>query len=432
MKRTEHPVFQILQQRSDFFCPAKWTELYLYLNHGNSNSCHHPIPHHIPSDLLADPAVLHNTPHKLKMQQLMLDGHRPKECHMCWHQEDLAETVISDRLVKAQHWKDWIAHLNVDPQFVPPFIEVVFDNLCNLRCSYCDGGQSSTWASTIKRRPLKLITDQRRLYQETSIRSGHAIPEYLDAWQRWWQTIGSRIMSLKISGGEPLLSPHFWTFLDSCHNKQFDNLWFQINTNFSLPTPQVQRFIAATPGFQQVTVAVSLDATGHMAEFARQNLDYDLLLGNIDTWLTETPRNCNMYLQATVNIFTIWGLREWLDLCVTLREQRGDRIKDFYVTLVRFPEFQSVSVLPTHLRDYLADDLAEWLTLPRARLSANEVEFVRRVITYLRKQPETLHDWSNQDLIVDFRDFLQYYNAMGTHNYRTVFPKMFVDWIDSL
>ena len=88
IKRKDHPTYKLLQERSDFFCTAKWNELFLYLNHGLCNSCHHPIPHEIPKELLGDPNVLHNTPHKLAQQQLMIDGKRPKECHMCWHIED--------------------------------------------------------------------------------------------------------------------------------------------------------------------------------------------------------------------------------------------------------------------------------------------------------------------------------------------------------
>jgi hypothetical protein len=139
-------IHQQLNRRSNFFCPAKWNELYLYLNHGNTNSCHHPIPQPIPRELLANPSVLHNTPHKLEQQQLMIEGKRPEECHMCWHIEDADPDVFSDRIAKSLTWESDIDKLQVDPHYVPKFIEVVFDNLCNLNCSYCDSGQSSSWA----------------------------------------------------------------------------------------------------------------------------------------------------------------------------------------------------------------------------------------------------------------------------------------------
>mgnify|MGYP003122122351 FL=1 len=71
-----------------FYCSAKWQELFLFLNSGMTNSCHHPLPHKIPLDELEKNIfALHNTKHKMKMQELLLKGERPKECHMCWHIE---------------------------------------------------------------------------------------------------------------------------------------------------------------------------------------------------------------------------------------------------------------------------------------------------------------------------------------------------------
>ena len=128
IKRKDHPTYKLLQERSDFFCTAKWNELYLYLNHGLSNSCHHPIPHAIPAELLSDPNVLHNTPHKLAQQQLMINGQRPEECHMCWHIEDLGDDIISDRILKSSDNRADIQKLKVDSTHVPRFLEVVFDD----------------------------------------------------------------------------------------------------------------------------------------------------------------------------------------------------------------------------------------------------------------------------------------------------------------
>ena len=67
MKRSENKTYQKLKEKSEFFCTAKWNELYLYLNHGLTNSCHHPIPQEIPIELARiNPSVLHNTPHNNK------------------------------------------------------------------------------------------------------------------------------------------------------------------------------------------------------------------------------------------------------------------------------------------------------------------------------------------------------------------------------
>jgi hypothetical protein len=282
--RKDYPIYQVLEEKSKFFCPAKWTELFLYLNHGTSNSCHHPIPHDIPLELLSNPAVLHNTPHKLKMQQLMMDGIRPDECHMCWHIEDADSDAMSDRMTKSQHWQDRISGLEVDPEYVPPFIEVVFDNYCNLTCSYCDSGQSSSWAAKIHKQPLHLTTDHRELYSKIHIAPGTTKQPYLEAWLTWWPTIRDQVQVLKISGGEPLMSKNFWRFVEELGTAP--NLSIAINSNFSVDHELVKRFATYAPNFRKVTISASIDATDDIAEYARQGLDYQQFLHNVHYWLS--------------------------------------------------------------------------------------------------------------------------------------------------
>lgn len=428
--RKDYPIHKILEAKSSFFCPAKWTELYLYLNHGNSNSCHHPIPHKIPEHLLDNPAVLHNTPHKLKMQQLMLDGHRPDECHMCWHIEDSNPAAISDRIVKSKTWENYIPTLDVDPGFVPPMIEVVFDNYCNLSCSYCDSGQSSSWAAKIHQQPLHLVTDSRQLYSKIHIAPGSTKSTYQDAWLKWWPEIKHQVKLLKISGGEPLMSKNFWKFINSIGI--VPELHLAINSNFSVDADMVHRFAAIAHNFASVTVSVSVDAANHIAEYTRQGLDYKKLLDNIAYWCSETPENCKIRLQSTVNIMGVWGLTDKFDLGIQLRQQYPTRVKDFYSTIVRAPEFQSISILPNQLKIQLSTHIQSWLDLNQQYLSPTEIIYVNKTIGYLIDNPAPMHNFTNRQLEIDFAKFLQYYDKSSKHKYQDVYPTEFLEWIQKI
>lgn len=427
--RRDYPVFKLLENKSNFFCPAKWDELYLYLNHGNSNSCHHPIPHAIPEELLSDPYVLHNTPHKLKMQQLMIDGHRPDECHMCWHVEDLNPDVVSDRIIKSEKWAADIAGLTVDPHYVPKFIEVVFDNYCNLSCSYCDSGQSSTWAAKIHREPLKLDTDYRELYSRVHIDPGSVKESYLQAWNTWWQEIGNQVQRLKISGGEPLMSKNVWRFFDTLTE---DLNWLVVNSNFSVDSKMVERFINVAKKFKRVSVAASIDATGDIAEYSRQGLDYNEFIRNVDLWCSSSNPNNVLHLQSTINILNIWGFTDKLDLSIELSKQYPGRIQPFYSTLVRFPEFQSVSILPARLRQQLANQITTWLSKNGNHLTEQEQSYVSKTAVYLEQEPEQLVNIDQEQLRIDFKKFILYYDTTAKKSYRDIYPQEFVDWIESI
>ena len=427
--RRDYPVFKMLEDKSDFFCPAKWDELYLYLNHGNSNSCHHPIPHAIPEELLSDPYVLHNTPHKMEMQQLMMDGHRPDECHMCWHVEDLSPDIVSDRIIKSQKWAADIADLKVDPHYVPKFIEVVFDNYCNLSCSYCDSGQSSSWAEKIHRQPLQLETDYRNLYNTIHIVPGSTKDRYVDAWNKWWAKIGPKVNRLKISGGEPLLSKNVWQFFETL-GQDLNHL--TINSNFSVASNAVDRFIKVTEPFKNVAVAASIDATGDIAEYARQGLDYSQFLSNIDLWCSSSKANNVLHLQSTVNALNIWGVTDQFDLSIELSRRYPGRITPFYSTLVRFPEFQSVTVLPIELRQGLAGHISKWLSNNSRWLSEHEQSYVEKIIVYLQHNSEQLVNLDAGKLAIDFKKFIMYYNASAKKSYSEIYPQEFTEWIDSI
>lgn len=427
--RRDYPVFKLLENKSNFFCPAKWDELYLYLNHGNSNSCHHPIPHAIPEELLSDPYVLHNTPHKLKMQQLMIAGHRPDECHMCWHVEDLNPDVVSDRIIKSEKWAADIAGLTVDPHYVPKFIEVVFDNYCNLSCSYCDSGQSSTWAAKIHREPLKLDTDYRELYSRVHIDPGSVKESYLQAWNTWWQEIGNQVQRLKISGGEPLMSKNVWRFFDTLTE---DLNWLVVNSNFSVDSKMVERFINVAKKFKRVSVAASIDATGDIAEYSRQGLDYNEFIRNVDLWCSSSNPNNVLHLQSTINILNIWGFTDKLDLSIELSKQYPGRIQPFYSTLVRFPEFQSVSILPARLRQQLANQITTWLSKNGNHLTEQEQSYVSKTAVYLEQEPEQLVNIDQEQLRIDFKKFILYYDTTAKKSYRDIYPQEFVDWIESI
>jgi organic radical activating enzyme len=427
-KRSDYPVYQLLEKRGNFFCPAKWTELYLYLNHGNSNSCHHPLPHKIPREMLSNPSVLHNTPHKLAQQSLMITDQRPEECHMCWHVEDLGETAISDRIHKSIIWSNDINALTVDPNHTPKLIEVVFDNICNLMCSYCDSGQSSTWANKITNNPMFFKTDYRKLYYKQSIDPAVDNTVYFDAWMRWWPDIKDKVEYLKLSGGEPLLSKNCWQFLEAL--TYTPQLSLAINSNLSYNSSILAKFCDKVKNFKLVIVSASIDATGDIAEYSRQGLDYSNFIKNIDYWCTSTPEHCTINLQSTVNIFNIWGITDMFDLSIKLKQQYPNKVNDFYSTIVRFPEFQTISILPDNLKHDLANNIQVWLDHNTEKLSEIENNYVRKIILYLNSTPELLRNLPKKNLISDLIKFIDYYDKSSKKKFKEVYPSEFVEWVN--
>ena len=418
-----------LEKRGEFFCPAKWEELFLYLNHGNTNSCHHPIPHAIPlGEITNNPAALHNTKHKMVVQQQMLNNETPAECHMCWHLEK--KNITSDRFVKSKTWEDSIATLQVDPTHVPKFIEIVFDNLCNLSCSYCDSGQSSKWATVLdKTGPWNLSSDTRDLYNKVHIKPNSIKQEYLDAWNIWWPQIKNQVQTLKISGGEPLISPNFWRTMDQIENDD-SNLNLSLNSNLSVDTKYIEKLIEYAPRVKKLKIAASIDAVGKVAEFTRSGLDYDLFYKNVHYWCNNSPDNCFLNLQSTVNVFNIWNITDKFDLHLELKEKYGNKITDLYSTLVRFPEFQSILVLSYNLRRALHEKMSAWYESNIHKFSAIEKIYIDKTFQYLISEDDLINQDNKLVYKNDLRNFVKKYERFAKYKFSDVYPIEFIKWLE--
>ena len=417
-----------------FFCAAKWEEVYLYLNHGNTNSCHHPIPHQIPVDeLKREVYALHNTQHKMEMQQLMLDGKAPDECHMCWHIEKSNPTAKSDRFKKNTKWKKTAEDYTVNIKHVPKLVEIVFDNLCNLNCSYCDSGQSSSWAAVLDRYgPFDLLTDYRDLYQKVYIKPGYTDPVYLESWNKWWNEIKHQVEILKFSGGESLISPNFWKTIDSIKNDNL-NIEFNLNSNLSVDQKYIMKLAAFQKNLKTICIAASIDSVGPIAEFTRAGLSFDLFDNNVKWWCENTEKNCTIKLQSTINIFAIWGFKQKLEYNLQLRNKYGyEKIKDFYSTVVRFPEFQSINLLPSNLKEYLYNDINNYYSENKKLFTCNEQMYIEKIINYLADDPKPLHNLSIDNLKQDLKTFTKKYQNLSKHQFEEIFPKNFVNWMENI
>jgi len=208
-----HSAEQMQAELGPALCLAKWKQVSFHLPTGLNNSCYHPPLHRIPVDAIGhNPGALHNTPHKKEQRKLMLAGVKPAECSYCWNME--AHNKLSDRHYRSgEPWAaidfDKIKNSTGDEDVIPSYVEVNFNNVCNLACSYCSPQFSSTWQQE---------TDRHGAYPTLV---PHNAPEhfsgdrkpiparehnpYVEAFWAWWPTLYPELEHFRMTGGEPLL-----------------------------------------------------------------------------------------------------------------------------------------------------------------------------------------------------------------------------------
>jgi len=291
-----------LDRVSPSFCLAKWLQVTIHLQNGQTHSCHHPMTHKVPLDELArDPSALHNTAHKKSLRKMMLEGKRPAECEYCWRVEDTPGSHFSDRIVKSSDpWAkpelEKIAAMDPNENVNPTYLEVSFGNECNFRCSYCHPHiSSSLWASFVKHGEYvgRPTLDDLRLNGLEPLRTENN--PYVKAFWDWFPSLAPDLKVFRITGGEPLVNSNTFRVLDYIEDHPLPHLQLCINSNLGVPETHFRKFIdkvaalTASGKLKNFMLFTSMDTHGLQAEYLRTGLNYQQWLGRAHTFLKELP-----------------------------------------------------------------------------------------------------------------------------------------------
>lgn len=426
------------------FCAAKWYNVSIWLGNGRTASCHHPLAHKVPDDeLAADASALHNTKHKKEQRRKMLAGERPAECGYCWRVEDAAqsEEINSDRIYQtARYTEEEIKALKDipwDKNVNPKTVEICFDNLCNLACSYCNSEFSSTWSKDIstKGEYKNMVTDGGKTYrQDGSIAMPFGNKNegniYVKRFFDWFPEIKDGIQELRVSGGEPSRSPSFWKLIDVSNDEKFD---FAVNSNLIMEDSRLDRLINAGQKFKKLDIYTSAECMYKNQEFVRDGFVWDVWEKNLKK-ANASPHVNGVYIMMTISVLSIWTVAEFLQQIVTWKKQCND-IHAFFmsVNILRFPSFQSVNMLPQATKEMLADKIEKVMEVNKDWINDLEKNQFQRLLIYLRRV-----DTSYEDVDAygkkknDFINFIDQYAERRDKPIKEYMPNKFLNWYEDL
>lgn len=439
---------RVLNSKSPSFCGAKWFHTSMWLNAGWTTSCHHNPVHAIDLDAIAtNPRALHNTPIKKQERAMMQRGERPHNCQFCWVMEDLDPTNISDRVwqstVSSEQSLQQAFENSADQDVDPHYLEVSFDQTCQLACSYCSPSISSTWARDIKRNGpyANLPTDQRNHYifdgKESNLYPYGSTNPYVEAWFKWWNmSLHRSLRQLRITGGEPMMSGHTWRLLEwLAENPNKSETRIEITTNLTYDTELVEKMLDYASRIpQKIWIYTSGESTGARAEYVRDGHNWDQWLRNIDLVRTSGVIE-NLSVTGTMSAISTDGMIDWLYFLLDQKRQHGAQWMLYGVNLVRYPTFQNIVVLPDHLRQIYADEMTAFMQEPDVPrlLSSFERDHITRYINYMRnvERPHSDNDFDVAALRRDFKSFFTQYDARRNRDFCKTFPRL-AEWYSSL
>ena len=223
---------QKLNSISPSMCMAKWLQVSLHLPQGRTHSCYHPPTHAIPLDeLKKDVGALHNTTFKMQERKQMLQGERPEGCQYCWNVEDAPNAPeggrLSDRHYRSSEWwvkEAWDEVVNNpwDHKITPRYVEVNFNQACNLKCSYCSPHLSTAWEDDVKKHGGFRFANGTGHNDIDYLRKTGMMPlevarkdnPYIEAFWKWFPEVYNELKVFRMTGGEPLMDKNTFKVLD--------------------------------------------------------------------------------------------------------------------------------------------------------------------------------------------------------------------------
>ena len=430
-------------------CLAKWKQVSLHLATGLNNSCYHPPLHRIDQEQIKlDPSRLHNTPHKKQQRVMMLRNERPTECQYCWNMEDLGK--LSDRHYRSgEPWAakdlEYIRNSTGHEDVLPSYVEVNFNNACNLRCSYCSPQFSSSWSDEVQRQgayPTSTPHNDPSHFQGLR----RPLPQrehnpYVEAFWQWWPTLYTELTHFRMTGGEPLLDRNTYRVFDYVLSNPKPDLHLCVTSNFSVDEKSWQRYKRYVVDLCQEGVLehfmqyVSVDTWGAQAEYIRNGLDFELLWDRVNEFLNDIPYRNSLTFIVTMNNLSVTGLENLFAGILGLRRTYNQTYQRvwFDTPVLRQPAWQSLQILPESYA-YKLEKVWAWMIRQRETTDTPlhgfkdyEISRLDRDIAWMR-EGHNMDDKIKRQHKADFYKFFAEHDRRRGTDFLATFPEMQQWW----
>jgi hypothetical protein len=467
MKKT---VFNIIPEHQpvskrdpmDTVCEFKWNYPIFQMDRGEFRSCCRTPPQRVTESQLQEKGIdaFLNSDHLKQSRLDLINGIRHSDCKTCWGLEDKGmqsprepeqfwNFMQREGMIPREHrstsinadvMQEALAKVTTtDHKFItskkPYMLELSLGNTCDLKCMYCNHHYSTQWATEL------IKTGEITQEQYDREFPAPALSFESKFWE-WFDRIGRfNIHRVNIIGGEPLIIPKFYEYIDTMREKLKLLTLFPdkikpilcIVTNLNTPPNYFKRFIDRLPVITEVfdvEIIISMESLEGRAEYIRNGIDWDRFNSNVNKLFSIKDVKFNTGFLMTVSALSIATTKDFVQYATEL-SRKHNRPVHLKQNIINYPKWQSPMILTPDFAKYV-DDAINYMEQQVDTMPAT-VDFSGRYdqyIIFLKSLSTSLKTNTGNYLYdrADFRNWFSKYDVTRNLNFKKTFPEYIEFW----
>lgn len=321
------------------FCTRPFFHAYIAQNGNARVCCLNDHSYGNVNDPSFDEVMSKNNPKLVEFRKQFINSKElPDSCGEC---KKPVQNVYSSKHIKQTRkflWQFDSAEDLINNEKIYTY-DIRFNNLCNIKCHYCNFNASSRFAS-------KLYKEGRvdRVFQEIT---SDNVAQIL---KRFEENI-DHIFEFYFAGGEPLIMKEHYQILDLCLKYKRTDILLSYNSNMTKLGIKNYNLFDYWKHFDNIQLNASIDAGWEQFNFIRDGANWDEVVENLKV-IRQLP-NVGMTITPTIAFWNMEGIpkvyRYLVENNLLTRQDTpfGGEILDF--------EMLRPAVLPKYYKDYLVD-----------------------------------------------------------------------------
>ena len=388
---------------SSSWCSMPWTHQFIDPQGRVKPFCRFSMPKPLETEHTLNKMSLDNIFNSEFMQDIrykMLNDQPVSGCVRCYQEEQSGKKSLRERYNQMPdlHPNDLIKDLN-DPTI--RWLELAISNDCNLACRMCDSRYSWKWFDDEQKFFGNTLSNTK--FTKSDINS---IDKFLD-----------KIVHIKFTGGEPLLTPDHFVLLDKLSKQDtVGDIYLNYSTNLTFMPKQDT--IDKWKKFKRIEFACSFDGVGPTWELVRYPSKWNATEEVIKKFFKLTAElNCRIGLRSTISVNNILNMPETFDWWINNWNQHASTqfSEDNWInpTHLTFPNYLSTTVFPTHYKDIVAK-----------KLNDNKHRYGNAMKNSIESQIKYMYSKDDSHLLEQLKTYTLHFDAVRQQDFFVANPEL--------